>query len=309
MGNRPVHATWTVAAPALALQSASSPVALPETDLLHTPEATWVLTPATPHEATLDLSGLRTWAASYTDAESTALPELLKAHGAASLEERWPLLLLGELANPYRLAALRVRRRPSSVRLSDLCRTWTDGQDARHIQPGLHHVTLARSRGWWEVAHLGLFTARNEAPDDVVGRRPARRLEAGPPGRRPYACGDTTLGSSDTRRHPVGRCRGTRGATCTNVHRTGGRPLHRHGPCARPPWLLRPSRPAGALCALPTAGISRERLPTRIGLRLARRARRPQVRAWDLPRHIEVLRRRYVFMHGKDRRRAHDSNV
>ena len=82
---------------------ASSPVALPETDLLHTPEATWVLTPpATPHEDTLDLTALRAWAASYTDAESKALPELLKAHGAASLEERWPLLLLGELANPYR---------------------------------------------------------------------------------------------------------------------------------------------------------------------------------------------------------------
>ncbi|MEC7097974.1 MAG: hypothetical protein VXW74_00840, partial [Candidatus Thermoplasmatota archaeon] len=82
---------------------ASSPVALPETDLLHTPEATWVLTPpATPHEDTLDLTGLRAWAASYTDAGSKALPELLKAHGAASLEERWPLLLLGELANPYR---------------------------------------------------------------------------------------------------------------------------------------------------------------------------------------------------------------
>ena len=68
---------------------ASSPVALPETDLLHTPEATWVLTPpARSHDAMLDLAGLRTWAASYTDAENTALPELLKAHGASPLEER-----------------------------------------------------------------------------------------------------------------------------------------------------------------------------------------------------------------------------
>ena len=57
-------------------------------------------------------------------------------------------MLLGELANPYRLAALRCEVAPIlRVRLSDLCRTWTDGQDARHIQPGLHHVTLARSRG------------------------------------------------------------------------------------------------------------------------------------------------------------------
>ena len=139
---------------------ASSPVALPETDLLHTPDATRVLTPpATPHDGMLDLAGLRAWVASYTDAEGTAVPDLLKAREAASLEERWPLLLLGELANPYRLAALRCEVAPIlRVRLSDLCRTWTDGQDARHIQPGLHHVTLARSTGWWEVAHLGLFT-------------------------------------------------------------------------------------------------------------------------------------------------------
>ncbi|MGB0378615.1 MAG: hypothetical protein ACPGGE_07290, partial [Poseidonia sp.] len=92
---------------------ASSPVALPETDLLHTPDATWVLAPpATPHDDLLDLAGLRAWVASYTDAEGTAVPDLLKAREAASLEERWPLLLLGELANPYRLAALRCEAAP-----------------------------------------------------------------------------------------------------------------------------------------------------------------------------------------------------
>ena len=139
---------------------ASSPVALPETDLLHTPEATWALTPtATPPDEAMDLAGLRAWVATYTNADGTALPEVLKTQDAAPLDERWPLLLLGELANPYRLAALRCETVPIlRVRLSDLCRTWTDGQDARHIQPGLHHVTLARSRGWWEVAHLGLLT-------------------------------------------------------------------------------------------------------------------------------------------------------
>lgn len=139
---------------------ASSPVALPETDVLHTPEATWTLTPpASSDNGTLDLEGLRRWAATYTDAQGVALPDLLASKQAAALEERWPLLLLGELANPYRLAALRCEVAPIlRVRLSDLCRTWADGQDARHIQPGLHHVTLARSPGWWEVAHIGLFT-------------------------------------------------------------------------------------------------------------------------------------------------------
>ena len=139
---------------------ASSPVALPETDLFYTPEATWRLThPDEQPEGMLDLNGLRTWAAMCTNANGALLPDLLAAEGAAPLEQRWPLLLLGELANPYRLAALRCEVAPIfRVRLSDLCRTWTDGQDARHIQPGLHHVTLARSTGWWEVAHLGLFT-------------------------------------------------------------------------------------------------------------------------------------------------------
>ena len=139
---------------------ASSPVALPETDLFYTPEATWRLThPDEQPEGMLDLNGLRTWAAMCTNANGALLPDLLAAEGAAPLEQRWPLLLLGELANPYRLADLRCEVAPIfRVRLSDLCRTWTDRQDARHIQPGLHHVTLARSTGWWEVAHLGLFT-------------------------------------------------------------------------------------------------------------------------------------------------------
>ncbi|MAI09676.1 MAG: hypothetical protein CMA08_03720 [Euryarchaeota archaeon] len=139
---------------------ASSPVALPETDLLHTSEATWVLKPpASPPEGMLDLEGLRHHAAGYSNEEGRFLPDLLSLHGAAPLAQRWPLLLLGELGNPYRLAALRCEVAPIlRVRLSDLCRTWTDSQDARHIQPGLHHVTLARSPGWWEVAHLGLFT-------------------------------------------------------------------------------------------------------------------------------------------------------
>ena len=139
---------------------ASSPVALPESDLLHTPEATWELTPpSSMPNGELDLAGIRALAATYTDAEGRDLPDLLAEHGAAPLDQRWPFLLLGELANPYRLATLRCETVPIlRVRLSDLCRTWTDGQDARNIQPGLHHVTLARSTGWWEVAHLGLFT-------------------------------------------------------------------------------------------------------------------------------------------------------
>ena len=47
------------------------------------------------------------------------------------------------------------------VRLEGICRTWADNLDARDIQPGIHHVTLARSPGWWERSFITLL----ELPD------------------------------------------------------------------------------------------------------------------------------------------------
>ena len=40
------------------------------------------------------------------------------------------------------------------ARLENLCRTYSDGLDSRMIQPGIHHITLARSEGWWEKTHI-----------------------------------------------------------------------------------------------------------------------------------------------------------
>jgi hypothetical protein len=47
------------------------------------------------------------------------------------------------------------------VRLEGVCRTWADNLDSRDIQPGIHHVTLARSPGWWERSFITLL----ELPD------------------------------------------------------------------------------------------------------------------------------------------------
>ena len=142
---------------------ASSPVALPEVDVLYTPSDVVPLrfTSTTSPDECFDLEALRAWAEGLQDDRGIGLADLLHAEGAAPLEERRPFLMLGELANPFRLASLQAEAAPIlRVRLEGLCRTWADGQDARHIQPGLHHVTLARTPGWWEVTHLGLLSPK-----------------------------------------------------------------------------------------------------------------------------------------------------
>ena len=45
-----------------------------------------------------------------------------------------------------------------NVRIDDVCRTWTDTLDSRMMIPGVHHVTVARTHGWWEATHLGFAT-------------------------------------------------------------------------------------------------------------------------------------------------------
>lgn len=174
---------------------ASSPVALPEDDLWYTAQEVAPLThdePSDPNVA-LDLDGLRSWVSGLHDDQGSDVAGLLKQAGAVPMEQRRPFLLLGELANPFRLASLAAEAMPIlRVRLEGLCRTWTDSQDARHIQPGLHHVTMARTPGWWEVAHLGMVSPQEmkrltmwlaqDRQGDWRGVRPAEgglRLEHG----------------------------------------------------------------------------------------------------------------------------------
>jgi hypothetical protein len=85
----------------------------------------------------------------------------LTNHAAPAMNDRRPLLLLGELANPFQLARLGLGIIPVvTVRIRDLCRTYADSLDPRMIQPGVHHITMARSKGWWEKTHLGFVTVQ-----------------------------------------------------------------------------------------------------------------------------------------------------
>ena len=90
---------------------------------------------------------------------STSLDGVLAGENAPPIDERRPILLQGELANPYRLQDINIGPLPVlTVRLEGLCRTWADGLDPRDAYPGVHHVTLARTPGWWERSHVGLAT-------------------------------------------------------------------------------------------------------------------------------------------------------
>jgi hypothetical protein len=140
----------------------NSPLPLPQRPVLFTPRAVIELDP--PDEAwdeavCLDVNGLLAYADGY-HANGIALSALLAQAGAEPLEGRRPILLQGELANPYRLQEMGMSAMPLlPVRLEDLCRTWADGLDARDAYPGIHHVTLARTPGWWEMAIIGLATS------------------------------------------------------------------------------------------------------------------------------------------------------
>ena len=91
--------------------------------------------------------------------EGTTLDDYLATNKAPLMRERKPILLLGELANPFQLSRLNLGFIPViNVRISGLCRTYADGLDSRMIRPGVHHITLARTNGWWETTHLGFAT-------------------------------------------------------------------------------------------------------------------------------------------------------
>lgn len=93
------------------------------------------------------------------EADGVSLAEFLQSKSAPSMSERIPILLLGELANPFQLSRLKLGIIPIiNVRLQGLCRTYADGLDSRMISPGIHHITVARTAGWWEKTHLAFAT-------------------------------------------------------------------------------------------------------------------------------------------------------
>ena len=137
----------------------NSPVALPEVPLFYTPNSLSELTPPSlPIDGLLGGEKLQAYCASFTSDDGT-VDELLAAHNAPPMAQRRPFLLLGELANPYRLQDIRMGPLPIyTVRMTGLCRTYADGLDPRDTYPGVHHITLARSPGWWERTHMTMAT-------------------------------------------------------------------------------------------------------------------------------------------------------
>ena len=137
----------------------NSPVALPETGLFFSQSGLSELTPpASAPDALLSGAALQAYCSSFTSNQGT-VDELLASQNAPPMAQRRPFLLLGELANPYRLQDIRIGPLPIyTVRLSDLCRTYADGLDPRDTYPGVHHITLARSPGWWERTHMTMAT-------------------------------------------------------------------------------------------------------------------------------------------------------
>lgn len=100
---------------------------------------------------------LLSWLGAHTlGSDGATVDEALAAAGGPPLAERHPVLLLGELGNPNRLGDLFLDALPIwPVRLDGLARVWNDRMDARDVQPGVHHVTLATSAGWFESTQLG----------------------------------------------------------------------------------------------------------------------------------------------------------
>ena len=140
---------------------ANSPIALPDRPLLCSTQEVITLLRKTNSPApsvTLSDKDLADWLAEF-GTETESIDALLGAQNVPPIAQRRPILLLGELANPYRLQDINIGPLPIfPIRLEGLCKTWADGLDTREAYPGVHHVTLARTPGWWEHSHLGMAT-------------------------------------------------------------------------------------------------------------------------------------------------------
>ena len=135
----------------------NSPLPLPTGPMFFsTRELSGLSFPEIPNNDQLDLDGLKECIGKFTLESGKRVSEVI------DLDKRRPLLIAGELANPYRLCDIMAPDMPIiPVRLENICRTWADNLDPRDIQPGIHHVTLARSPGWWERSFITLL----ELPD------------------------------------------------------------------------------------------------------------------------------------------------
>ena len=133
----------------------NSPVALPKEPLFfNSGELLPLMFPDEVPQGMLSGQNLQQYCSAFTSEKGT-VDDLLSIHEGAPMSQRRPFLLLGELANPYRLQDIGVGPMPIfTVRITGLCRTYADALDNREVVPGVHHITLARTDGWWEKTDL-----------------------------------------------------------------------------------------------------------------------------------------------------------
>ena len=140
-------------------EPSNSPLPLPPQPLVATQQRLyWVNAEQIDGDA-MSADELKSAVAGWKTDSGMTIDVILQQEGVPLMQERRMILLLGELANPCRLADVRAGPIPIiNVRIDDFCRTWTDTLDPRMMNPGIHHVTAARTHGWWEAAHLGFAT-------------------------------------------------------------------------------------------------------------------------------------------------------
>lgn len=141
----------------------SSPEPLPTSAWLHTSRLLMPMNPpsTTPSPDTIiEAPAVLEWVGSHLVSgeggeEISTLDDWLKDNDMSPMSARRLYLVIGELGNPYRLADIGISGMPIiPVRMDGICRTWTDVLDNRELHPGIHHVMLARTSGWWERTQL-----------------------------------------------------------------------------------------------------------------------------------------------------------
>ncbi len=140
-------------------EPSNSPLPLPPQPLVFTQQHLHWINAEHVESNSMSLDQIRDSVAGWKTDSGMSVDALLGQEGVVPMAERRPILLLGELANPRRLTDVDAGPLPIiNVRIDDFCRTWTDTLDSRMMNPGVHHVTAARTPGWWESAHLGFAT-------------------------------------------------------------------------------------------------------------------------------------------------------
>lgn len=140
-------------------EPSNSPLPLPQQPVVFTEQALHWIHPQQLDSESMSCDDIKSSVAEWKSESGQSVAALLQQEGVAPMSERRLILLLGELANPRKLADIGAGPLPLiNVRIDDICRTWTDTLDPRMMNPGVHHVTAARTQGWWEATHLGFAT-------------------------------------------------------------------------------------------------------------------------------------------------------